>query len=116
MIHKLDKNRNPRPVVVETTTTRGKRVSLHVHSSENGSLPVKVVETVKKTEYGFECDVRDVKAKEQAELEARFPKPSKLPIYERSGEMRYIETQEPEVTEDFDNWLAENEPSQEVAL
>ena len=113
MIHKLDKGR--RAVVLETTTTAGKRISLHVHSDEPGALPVKVIETVKKTEYGFECDVRDVKAKEQAELEARFPKPSKLPIYERSGEMRYIETQELEVENDFDSWLAENEPSQEVA-
>ena len=114
MIHKLDKGR--RAVVLETTTTAGKRVSLHVHSDEPGALPVKVIETVKKTEYGFECDVRDVKAKEQAELEARFPKPKVLPIYERSGETRYTELpREPEVENDFDSWLAENEPSQEVA-
>jgi hypothetical protein len=62
-----------------------------------GILPIRVVVTHKKTEYGFEADVREIKQKEQAELEANYPRPRHLPLpsYDLGGQTRLVEIAEP---------------------
>jgi hypothetical protein len=80
---------------MDSITPKGRKIDHDTSGTAFGVLPIRIVETFAKEEFGFEMAVKRAKEEEYERLQLTHPRPSKLPVTEfGSSNTRYIETEE----------------------